>query len=163
MPIIIRHARASDSPDLRRAFIELQELERTLHDSRLPGETVADRYLAWLGAQARENDGAIFVADEDGIFRGFIAGWIVANDHLIETADSNRFGLVSDICVLSEARGRGIAHLLLAAAERHLAAEGVTRLRLSALAGNAVAQSVYRKYGFAPYEVVLEKRIGRGG
>jgi ribosomal protein S18 acetylase RimI-like enzyme len=161
MPIIIRHARASDSPDLRRAFIELQEVERALDDSRLPGEAVAERYLAWLEAQVRGKGGAIFVADEDGIFRGFIAGWIVENDHLIETADSNRFGLVSDICVLSEARGRGIANLLLAAAERHLAAQGVTRLRLSALAGNTAAQSAYRKYGFAPYEMVLEKRIGR--
>jgi ribosomal protein S18 acetylase RimI-like enzyme len=161
MPIVIRHARASDSPDLRRAFIELQEVERALDDSRLPGEAVAERYLAWLEAQVRGKGGAIFVADEDGIFRGFIAGWIVENDHLIETADSNRFGLVSDICVLSEARGRGIANLLLAAAERHLAAQGVTRLRLSALAGNTAAQSAYRKYGFAPYEMVLEKRIGR--
>jgi ribosomal protein S18 acetylase RimI-like enzyme len=162
MPIVIRPSRASDSPDLRRAFIELQEVERALHDSRLPGDAVADRYLAWLEAQVRENGGAIFVAEEDGMFRGFIAGWIVADDHLIETADSNRFGFVSDICVLPEARGRGIAQLLLAAAERHLAAQGVTRLRLSALAGNAAAQSAYRKYGFAPYEVVFEKRIGRG-
>jgi len=162
MSILIRKARASDSADLRRAFIELQEVERTLHDSRLPGDAVVDAYLEWLAGQVCGNGGAVFVAEENGVFQGFLACWVVRDDHLIETPDSNRFGLVSDICVLSEARGRGIAHLLLAAAEGHLAGQGVTRLRLSALAGNAAAQSAYRKYGFAPYEVVFEKRIGRG-
>jgi ribosomal protein S18 acetylase RimI-like enzyme len=159
MPIIIRQARASDSVDLRRAFIELQEVERTLHDSRLPGEAVADAYLEWLAEQARENGGAIFVAQEDGIFRGFIAGWIVEDDHLIETPDSNRFGFISDLCVLAEARSRGIAQQLLAAAERHLACHGVRRLRIGALAGNAAARAAYLKYGFSPYEIVFEKRV----
>lgn len=163
MPIVIRQARASDSIDLRRAFIELQDVERALHDSRLPGDAVADAYLEWLWDRVRQDAGSLLVAEEDDVFRGFLACWVVHDDHLIETPDSNRFGLVSDICVLSEARGRGIAHLLLAAAERHLAGQGVTRLRLSALAGNAAAQSAYRKYGFAPYEIVFEKRIGRGG
>ncbi|HEV2547938.1 MAG TPA: GNAT family N-acetyltransferase [Stellaceae bacterium] len=162
MAMTIRQARASDSADLRRAFIELQEAERTLHDSRLPGEAVAGAYLEWLAAQVRENGGAIFVAHEDGIFRGFIAGWIVADDHLIETPDSNRFGLISDLCVLEAARGRGIAQQLLAAAERQLAQHGVTRLRIGALAANAAARAAYLKYGFSPYEIVFEKRVAGG-
>jgi ribosomal protein S18 acetylase RimI-like enzyme len=162
MPIIIRQARASDSVDLRRAFIELQEVERTLHDSRLPGEAVVDTYLTWLTEQARENGGAIFVAEEDGIFRGFIAGWIAEDGDLVETPDSNRFGYISDLCVLEEARGRGIAQQLLAAAERQLARHGVARLRIVALAANAAARAAYAKYGFAPYEIVFEKRAERG-
>ena len=162
MAMTIRHARDSDIADLRRAFIELQEVERSLHDSRVPGEEVADRYLEWLAARVRENCGAIFVADEDGIFRGFIAGWIANDDHLIETADSNRFGFISDLCVLKEARGRGVAQQLLAAAEQHLAHYGVARLRIGALAGNVAARAAYVKYGFSPYEIVFEKRAERG-
>ena len=160
MPIIIRQARASDSADLRRAFIELQEVERALHDSRLPGEAAVDAYLEWLAKQVREKGGAIFVAEEDGGFRGFIAGWIVEDDDLAETPDSNRFGLISDLCVLEAARGRGIAQQLLAAAERQLAQPGVTRLRIGALAANAAARAAYLKYGFSHYEIVLEKRVG---
>lgn len=160
MPIIIRQARASDSADLRRAFIELQEVERALHDSRLPGEVAVDAYLEWLAEQVREKGGAIFVAEEDGGFRGFIAGWIVEDDDLAETPDSNRFGLISDLCVLEAARGRGIAQQLLAAAERQLAQPGVTRLRIGALAANAAARAAYLKYGFSHYEIVLEKRVG---
>ena len=159
MPNTIRQALPGDGGDLRRAFIELQEVERTLHDSRLPGEAVADRYLEWLAQQVRENGGAIFMADEDGIFRGFIAGWLVEDDHLIETPDSNRCAFISDLCVLKEARGRGIAQLLLAAAERHLVRHSVTRLRIGALAGNAAARAAYVKYGFSPYEIVFEKRV----
>ena len=162
MPIVIRQARASDGAELRRAFIELQEVERALHDSRLPGEAVADRYLEWLGKQARENGGVILVAEEDGIFRGFIAGWIAEDDDLAETPDSNRFGYISDLCVIEEARGRGIAQQLLAAAERQFARHGVARLRIVALAANAAARAAYAKYGFTPYEIIFEKRAERG-
>jgi len=160
MAMTIRHARDSDNADLRRAFIELQEVERSLHDSRVPGAEVADRYLASLWHHARHDGGAIFVAEESGLFRGFLACLVAQDERIIETPDSNRCGYVSDICVVSEARGQGIAQLLLAAAEAHLATRGVVRLRLGALAGNTAAQSAYRRYGFAPYEIVLEKRIG---
>jgi len=126
----------------------------------MPGEEVADRYLAWLWHRVRQQAGAIFVAEEGAVFQGFLACWIVREDHIIETPDPNRFGFISDICVLREARGRGIAHWLLTAAEQHLGARGVARLRLGALAGNTAAQSAYAKFGFAPYEIVFEKRLG---
>src|SRR5262249_28955165 len=160
MAMTIRHARDSDNADLRRAFIELQEVERSLHDSRVPGIEVADRYLASLWHHVRHAGGAIFVAEESGVFRGFLACLVAQAERIIETPDSNRCGYVSDICVVSEARGQGIAQLLLAAAEAHLATRGVVRLRLGALAGNTAAQCAYRRYGFAPYEIVFEKRIG---
>jgi hypothetical protein len=51
--------------------------------------------------------------------------------------------------------------LLLAKAERHLIGAGVTRLRINVLANNAKARRAYECYGFAPYEVMYEKRITR--
>jgi GNAT superfamily N-acetyltransferase len=58
---------------------------------------------------------------------------IHALGRLADTADSNRVGYVSDICVMPAYRGRRIAVELLSAIERHLARTGITRVRLASL------------------------------
>ena len=44
--VTIRDARPTDQARLRRALVEIQEYERKLHNTRLPGEQIADTYLA---------------------------------------------------------------------------------------------------------------------
>ena len=157
--LVTRPARPSDLPDLRQAVVELQEYERRLHPTRLPGVLIADAYLARLQRQA-EKGGAVLVAEVGGTFAGFVAGWIVEDDNFAETADSNRAGYVSDVCVMPPYRGQRIAVVLLSAIERHLAGAGITRVRLASLAANGSAQAAYRRAGFEPYETVFEKRVG---
>jgi ribosomal protein S18 acetylase RimI-like enzyme len=103
--------------------------------------------------------GAVLIAELDGLFAGFVAGWIEEENHIEETPDSNRFGYVSDICVLSTYRGRRVASRLLAAMERRLRAEGVTRVRLFTLAANRAARASYERSGYAAYEIVYEKPL----
>ena len=74
-----------------------------------------------------------------------------------ETADSNRFGYISDVCVLSAFRGRRLAGHLLNALESHLSHSGVRWIRLSALAANKAARTSYERSGYAPYEIVYDK------
>jgi ribosomal protein S18 acetylase RimI-like enzyme len=156
--ISIRPAEADDRPCLRCAIIELQEYERALHPTRLPGEAIADAYLTWLEHRTADQ-GIILVAHTGKEFAGFAACWVEHQDNIAETPDSNVFGYVSDLCVMPTFRGRRIARLLLAAAERHLAATGVTRLRIGALAANRAARRAYRRAGFTPYAILLEKPL----
>ncbi len=156
--LTIRAAKPSDGPQLRRAVIELQDHESQLHPSRLPGEQIADAYLAWMAGRAAQR-GAVLIAELDGVFAGFVAGWIEEEKHIEETPDSNRFGYVSDICVLPNYRGRRIASRLLEAVERRLRGEGVTRVRLFMLAANRAARASYERSGYAVYEVVYEKPL----
>ena len=109
--LVIRPARPSDLPDLRQAVVELQDYERRLHATRLPGEQIADAYVRWLQQQA-EKSGIVLVAEIDGSFAGFAAGWIVQADHIAESAEANRYGYLSDICVMPAYRGQRIAHQL---------------------------------------------------
>ena len=152
----IRPATAADRPDLRRAVVQLQDHERRLHDSRLPGEEVADAYLGRIESRAAQS-GATLVAEMGGAFAGFVAGWIEESDAIIETPDSDRFAFVSDIFVAPEFRGRRVAGQLLGAIERSLARPGITRLRLCALAANDSATLAYRRDGFLPYEITYER------
>ena len=156
--LTIRAAKPSDGPQLRRAVIELQDHESRLHPSRMTGDEIADVYLDWMQKRAAEH-GAVLIGEIDGVFAGFVAGWIEEESHIEETPDSNRFGYVSDICVLSDYRGRHIASRLLEAVERRLRGEGVTRVRLFTLAANRAARASYERSGYAVYEVVYEKPL----
>ncbi len=157
MAVTVRPATDADRSNLRRAVVALQEYESRLHPTRLPGEEVADAYLAWLLTEADACAGVVLVAEREKDFIGFAAGWVAEQENIAETADSNRFGYVSDICVLAEHRGRRAAGLLLSAMERHFRRSGLGRLRINALAANAAARACYERAGFAPYEVLHEK------
>ena len=160
--VIIRPAMPADLPDLRLAMVELQEHERRLDaTTRLPGEQIADAYLARLRQEVAEKRGAILVAERNGAFAGFAVGWIIERDHIPESADSSRFGYLSDICVMPAHRRQGIAQRLLAALEQQLASAGITRFRLFTLAANASARATYESAGFAAYEVLYEKLVDR--
>ena len=158
--LIVRPSVRSDRPALRAAVIELQEHERRIHDTRLPGEAIADAYLAWMARKTRAG-GAVFVAEADGAFAGFAAGWVEEGASPAETPDSSRCGFISDVCVLPTFRRRGVAQRLLEKLEAHLALAGVARVRLHVLAGNREALAAYERAGYAPYEVVYEKRLRR--
>jgi ribosomal protein S18 acetylase RimI-like enzyme len=154
----IRPAARSDRPQLRRAVIELQDNESLLHPTRIPGEQIADAYLDWMQKRAA-NEGVVLIAEIEDAFAGFVAGWIENESRIEETPDSNRFGYVSDICVLPIYRGRRIAARLLDAFELRLRGAGVTRMRLFTLAANRAARASYERSGYVEYEIVYEKLL----
>jgi ribosomal protein S18 acetylase RimI-like enzyme len=157
---VIRPYRPADYPGVLRGMHDLQDYERALHPSRRPAAEVAEPYLKRLLRRVEERSGAIFVAEDNDEVIGFIACYIKDTESLIETTSFSRYGYVSDLDIAKEWRGRGLAQRLLAAAERHLAQHGVTRLRIGMLAANTGAQRAYARYGFAPYEGEMEKAIG---
>lgn len=158
--LTIRAAMSADLSDLRAAVIELQDHENRLHPTRLPGATIVDAYVEWMQSRAAES-GAILVAELDGAFVGFVAGWIEDENNLAEPPDSNHFGFISDICVLPAYRGRRIAAMLLGAMERRFRDAGCKRVRLGVLAVNSSARASYEFAGYASYEIVYEKLLGR--
>jgi ribosomal protein S18 acetylase RimI-like enzyme len=158
--ITVRPAGPGDRAALRAALVDMQEYERALHDTRLPGAETARPYLEWLERHAVEHGGVILVAQAPGgALAGFAACWVQQDDLISETADSNRFGYVSDAYTAPDWRGHGVAGRLLAAIETHLRGTGVARMRIGVLASNDSAVRAYRKHGFDPYEMVLEKRL----
>jgi ribosomal protein S18 acetylase RimI-like enzyme len=156
--IRIRRAGPADRAALRDAIIELQEYERRLSDTRRPGEEIADAYLARMESRAAQGC-SILIAEAGGAFVGFVTCQLREVDYIAETPNSNRFGYISDICVLPAWRGQRIARLLLEAAEQYLAPHGITRLRINVLANNTPACRSYENAGFGAYEVLYEKAV----
>jgi ribosomal protein S18 acetylase RimI-like enzyme len=108
-----------------------------------------------------DGGGLVLVAKDEDDFVGFAAGWIEHEENVAETSESNRFGFISDICVLSDYRGKRIANQLLEAIIAHFASAGIARVRLGVLAANRSARLAYERAGFQPYEMIYEKTIGR--
>jgi ribosomal protein S18 acetylase RimI-like enzyme len=159
--MVLRPYRESDRAPILDAMIAFQNYELTLHDSRLaPTQAMAERYLAELLAARSDAQGLVLVAEIDGVFAGYGACARVEEFVEQEKEDSCIYGYISDIFVAPERRGSGIAQDLIAAMIAHLAALGLTRIRLNVLANNADARRAYEKAGFQPYEIIYEKKAG---
>jgi ribosomal protein S18 acetylase RimI-like enzyme len=160
LSITLRDFTPEDRPFLLSAIAALNDHERALHDTRLPGAEIAEAYFAKIHGKIATDHGSVVVAWNGEERVGYMACRIEDDDAPAETADSNLFGYISDVFVSQDMRGRDIAAILLAEAERRLRTHGVIRMRLGSLAMNHQAIRAYRKFGFGDYEVVLEKRIG---
>jgi ribosomal protein S18 acetylase RimI-like enzyme len=96
-------------------------------------------------------------------------GVVVARDgdlvgFVMFTVESGTFdqdclrGIVENIFVVPGRRGEGIGSALLDAAEAELGARGVDAVSLEVMAENDRALAFYRRQGYEPHRVELEKR-----
>ena len=99
--------------------------------------------------------GGIRVARRDGDIVGFVTFGIERGAY---EQDETR-GVVRNVYVDPEYRGRGIGGDLLEAAETALADAGATVVALEAMAGNDRARGFYRRRGYTPHRVQFEKPL----
>lgn len=165
MSFTIRPYTPADYDWVLQREVELQEHERAIHDTRLPGLPHTRDYLAMLWEELAEGHGIMLIAENtEGERIGLVAGHIIDAPWPMETPDSTHYGYVSDIFVKPAARGSGLAQALLDAVAAHLHAADPTlaRLRVNVLAVNRIACRSYEKAGFTPYEVMYERLIRPG-
>ena len=163
MEFSIRPCTAADHDWVLECEIALQEHERAMHDTRVPGVPHTRDYLAMLWDTLAQNHGIMLIAETAAGERlGLVAGHIVDEPWPMETPESTRHGYVSDIFVRPEVRGTGLATALLDAIAAHLhnTDPTLTRLRINVLAVNMIARRAYEKAGFTPYEVAYERQLG---
>ncbi len=143
----IREFISSDLMQLESCFAELQSFERTIELNRADAQSIAKDYVKQLMDECRRWDGRIFVAEQDGRIVGFVC--VLSRFDSGEITEANRVcAYVTDLMVTSSMRRRGIGRQLLQEAEAFAAHQGATVIRMSVLARNAVARSLYMKAGF---------------
>ena len=155
----IREYRPStDAAALRACFVELQEHERGIDPSLLPGEEIADRYLDRMLSRAAALEGRVFVAEAGGRPCGFVCVWGTVSAEELD-ADPRPYAYVSDLVVSAPYRRRGVGRQLLVRAEEFARTIGAGRLRINVFAGNADAWRLYRACGFEDYIVQLQRSL----
>jgi len=148
----------SDLDRVRDCLIELQDSER-MFDPRMPsGADIVDKYIPQMLERCKECQGIILVAEVDGDVAGYATVFAKVRSEELEDGGIE-FGLVSDLVVTKDFRGRGLGRQLLEAAESYARASDVNWLRIGMLAGNQSARNLYTSMGFSNLYVELEKDL----
>jgi ribosomal protein S18 acetylase RimI-like enzyme len=153
----IRPFTPDDTPALLACIAEHQDYHRALEPEWPRGSDVASEYLAYLQAQCAAHDGCILLATESGSVIGFVC--IAAHDPSAPDDPQPR-AWVHDLFVHPASRRRGLATMLMKAAEAFARDRGVPSVRLAVLERNVDARSLYRRLGFRDYARILTKPLG---
>ena len=160
MPVVVRPWRPADD---RLAVLalnaELQEHERALRPSRVPGAEMTEAYVAELERRLAggADEGALFVAEDgDGAVVGFAACFLDKDVLEVDPAEVR----IEDLAVTAGARRRGIGRALVEAALGFARERQVRRVVIAALVVNEDALATYRALGFRPLYTRLEREAG---
>lgn len=149
----VRHRRR-----VRELLVELQNFERAL-DPRMPsGEEIVDEYVPYMIDRCRECDGIILVAELGNDVGGFAVVLSRVKSDDLDDGDLE-YGLISEIVVAREHRGRGIGRRLLQAAESFARERHVKWLRIGVLSDNRAADRLYESMGYEIRYVEREKTL----
>ncbi|WP_435174482.1 GNAT family N-acetyltransferase [Halorussus sp. AFM4] len=128
--------------------------EQRAYDSHLLAEENRATVRAAVARSAVADELLVARTDADDV-AGFVTFGIESGDY---EQDVTR-GVVRNIAVVPDRRGEGIGSELLRTAERRLGEAGADAVALEVMAGNEDARRFYRRHGYAPHRVELEKSV----
>jgi ribosomal protein S18 acetylase RimI-like enzyme len=155
---MIRPATSADLPRLGRLGALLVE-EHHAFDARrfLPArDRLPLDYAAFLVSQMQTPDAIVLVADDHGDVIGYVYATIEGHDYMALRGPA---GVLQDVVVDLEYRGRGVGRLLLDAAIAELRSRGAPQAVLSTAARNEVAQRLFARVGFRPTMVEMTREL----
>lgn len=156
--VIVRPATAADLPRIGRLGALLVEAHYNLDAQRFlatRARTPLD-YASFLETQLGRPDVAVLVADENGDVIGYAYAAVEGYDYMALRGPA---GVVHDVLVEPESRGRGVGRLLLEAALAFLKARGAPRVVLTTAAGNAVAERLFAQAGFRRTMIEMTREL----
>ena len=147
MPSSIRRATSADLASIGRLGALLVRTHHDFDPKRFiaPTSQTPRGYASFLGSQLEEPNVAVLVAEENGTVIGYTYAGVEAHDYMALRGPA---GVLYDIIVDPEHRGRGVGRMLLDATLAFLKSRGAPRVVLSTAARNAPAQRLFEGAGF---------------
>ena len=164
---MIREMNINDRKDLDEMQFDLQkyfsEIDQT-HESQSYKNINAHRYMQKMIDDAKNMDGKIFVAEENGKITGFIQGVIIEHkkgddDFYNLTHKPSKEGWVGLLFVKPEYRGSGTGQQLLDEMKNYFISKNCTSIRLLVLSDNKQAIAVYEKNGFMCHDLEMTLKV----
>ena len=148
----------TDMAGLKVCVVSVQDYESNI-DPRMPrGSEIVDQYIPEMFDACLAMDGKIFVAEIEDEMAGYVLILNKVKSDSIDDGDME-YGLVRDLVVLEQYRGKGVGGALLQAAEDEARNAEVKWLRIEVLDSNESAKNIYLAKGFKPLLSTLEKRL----
>lgn len=156
--IIIRCYTPDDHASLRALVLQLHESLRPLDADLAPGENIIDKHYTDIVQFARDSDGLILLAEQNGRAVGYVClyGRVTPNEQDELPA---QYSFMAELFVLPDYQRRGIGRELVARAEAHAHALGAYKVELKVLAPNTTAQEFYATLGYSPRIIVMQKKL----
>ena len=151
---MIRRATVEDIPALDNLLIEVNRIH-----AKLPPDLFRDGRKKYtdeeLAALMTDEDRPVFVFDADGKVLGY--AFCIVLDHTKDTATTGyRTVYIDDLCIDSEARGRGIGHALYEHVLTYARGIGAYNVALNVWEGNASARRFYESIGMKVQKIGME-------
>lgn len=155
----VRAAAPADLAQVAQLAGKLVRLHHTLDPRRfMLFERVEEGYEHFLGSELRNRKVVVLVAETaEGAIVGYAYGRLEPRDW---NALRDACGVIHDLWVEEEMRGRGIAKKLLQAMIDRLEAQGAPRVVLSTAWQNTRAHDLFVKLGFRPTMIEMTRERG---
>ena len=156
--VIVRPATAADLPRIGRLGALLVEAHYNIDAKRFLAtrtRTPLD-YASFLETQLGRPDVAVLVADENGDVIGYAYAAVEGYDYMSLRGPA---GVVHDVLVEPESRGRGVGRLLLDSALAFLQARGAPRVVLTTAEGNETAERLFARAGFRRTMIEMTREL----
>ena len=159
--MIVRPARPADLPAIGRLGALLVRTHHDFDPERFIAATprTEHAYASFLGSQLDEPNVVILVGDEDGQLLGYTYAGVEETDYMSLRGPA---GVLYDIVVDPEHRGRGVGRTLLDATVAALESRGAPRVVLSTAERNEVAQRLFTRAGFRRTMIEMTRELGSG-
>lgn len=120
----------------------------------------AQRYFEALQKDLAENQGTMFVAENDGTLVGYISARIERSSEIdTETKYPAKQGYIEGLFVDEAHRGKGISSRLMEHAEKYFRKNGCDFSSVACVAVNEAARKFYAKQGYAEQYIDLLKKL----
>ena len=157
MTTVVRIATEADL-DL---LVQLNQAVQSVHAELYPDDFHATADAGRVRALLAPRLANVAIAEMDGRPAGYI--WFEVQTRPASPFSPSRRRLyVHHLSVSPDARRRGVAAALMAHAEAYAEGEDIDEIALSHWAANAGAQKFFAAQGFAPYQLMLRKKLSDG-
>ena len=155
---VVRRATPADLPGIGRLGALLVAEHYAFDPRRFLAATAGtpEGYASFIGTQLEDPDKAVLVAEDGGEVIGYAYAAVEGYDFLALRGPA---GVLHDIIVNPEHRGRGVGHLLLEAVLAFLRSRGVPRVVLLTAERNEAAQRLFASVGFRRTMIEMTREL----
>jgi ribosomal protein S18 acetylase RimI-like enzyme len=154
MTIMIREATDADLD----ALVRLNQIVQSVHAELYPDDFLPTIDADGLRALLAPRLGNVAIAEMNGEPVGYM--WCEVQTRPASPFSPARRRLyVHHLSVAPDARRNGVASALMAHAETHAEGEELDEIALSHWAANTGAAQFFAAHGFAPYQILMRKRL----
>jgi ribosomal protein S18 acetylase RimI-like enzyme len=156
--VAIRRATNADLPTLGRLGALLVQQHHDFDPRRFlaADPRTADHYARFLGSQLDDPDALVLVAEQDGQVIGYTFAAIESYDYKSLRGPA---GLLHDIVVDPDLRGRGLGRQLLDETLSMLQSRGARQIVLSTAERNESAQRLFTRMGFRRTMIEMTREL----